>query len=180
MSEDHDRSLLVTGDEEDAAPREDSGDADHEPKSPKSPQQSIQVENDDGNDEDVPPQQPSEDFHRLKTIPMASLGIAINLVMILLVFLVPILCYDHGRADDDSGHDEANGDKDVTCIAEPFSVLVYTHAFHWVVHLIVDQYLKLQHKKSRLNGYIEFYLKTVMSIRMSMHSTSFCQRAFLL
>ena len=52
--------------------------------------------------------------------------------------------------------------KDVElCRLAPFSILVYSHAIHWVIHLITDQYLKKEHKRNRLNGYIEFYLQTV-------------------
>merc|ERR1712025_903527 len=41
-----------------------------------------------------------------------------------------------------------------------FSLLIYTHGAHWAAFLIIDQYLHHHHHKSRLQGYLEFYVKT--------------------
>lgn len=92
-------------------------------------------------------------FVRLSTLPATAVAIMANAIMIVLVFLLPILC--EGRQSDTKPLE--------LCQLEPFSILVYTHAAHWVIHLIVDQFLKKEHKKSRLRGYISFYLQTVRS-----------------
>ena len=83
--------------------------------------------------------------------------------MVLLVFLLPILCEGH-KADSPVGVD--------LCPLQPFSILVYTHVGHWVVHLIVDQYLKHAHKKSRMDGYIDFYLLTKNTRRVPFYLVS--------
>ena len=41
-----------------------------------------------------------------------------------------------------------------------FSLLIYTHGAHWAAFLIIDQFLHHHHHKSRLQGYLEFYVKT--------------------
>lgn len=88
-------------------------------------------------------------FFKLPTIPSAVVGIVTSAIMIVLVFLLPILC-------------EATMGREISkCSLNPFSILVYTHIGHWVVHFIIDQYLKKQHKLCRIEGYIEFYLDTV-------------------
>ncbi|TRY69233.1 hypothetical protein TCAL_13327 [Tigriopus californicus] len=89
-------------------------------------------------------------FVRLSTLPATAVAIMANAIMIVLVFLLPILC--QGRPSDTKPLE--------LCRLEPFSILVYTHAAHWLIHLIVDQFLKKEHKKSRLRGYIAFYLQT--------------------
>lgn len=99
------------------------------------------------NDEFMEEERPR--FIPLPTLPMAFAQILVNVGMILVVFIVPIVCDNHGHNKDDLG----------VCTIPPFSLLIYSHSIHWVVHLIADQYLKFQHKKSRLNGYTEFYSK---------------------
>lgn len=105
-------------------------------------------------------------FENLPTIPAAAIGICTNLIMIILVFLLPILCeneHHHGgvyRPSRLTKKDDGSEDWTDLCPLQPFSILVYSHAGHWVVHLVIDQFLKQKHKVSRLKGYIEFYLET--------------------
>ncbi len=108
-------------------------------------------------------------FRSLNSAFWVSLAVLMNVVMIALVFLLPILC-DHKKdvppdGDDvvDSGSDTDDAGVDV-CRVSSFSILVYAHCLHWVVHLIVDQRLKWLHKKSRLRGYLEFYIQTVRTL----------------
>eukprot|EP00095_Tigriopus_kingsejongensis_P011921 maker-scaffold507_size152468-snap-gene-0.39 protein:Tk11921 transcript:maker-scaffold507_size152468-snap-gene-0.39-mRNA-1 annotation:"upf0504 protein" len=107
-----------------------------------------------------PPPLTSGPFVRLATLPATAVAITANVIMIVLVFLLPILCEGgqkpHGSSPPPGGGEQALE----VCHLEPFSILVYTHAGHWLIHLVVDQYLKKEHKKSRLRGYIQFYLQT--------------------
>ena len=89
-------------------------------------------------------------LQRLKTILAAWTCVFTNLLLLVLVFALPILCEDQ--------EDKHPVNK---CKVEPFSVLVYSHAGHWIIHLVADQWLKYQHKKSRLLGHLSFYLETV-------------------
>merc|ERR1719430_29715 len=61
-----------------------------------------------------------------------------------LVFLLPSL-YDHGNSSRTFGS---------------FSLLIYAHSAHWAAFLIIDQFLHHHHHKSRLQGYLDFYVKT--------------------
>ncbi len=103
-------------------------------------------------------------FKQLPTVFWASLAIVGNLVMILLVFLLPMFCDKHQRppgGDADSDADEFSPVDQ--CKVSSFSILVYSHCTHWLIHLIVDQRLKWHHKKSRVRGYVQFYIQTVSS-----------------
>lgn len=68
--------------------------------------------------------------------------------------MLELVLIQFGLRSDDKPHAQ--------CSLEPFSILVYSHVGHSIIHLIVDQYLKKQHKLNRLNGYLEFYLGTVV------------------
>jgi len=85
---------------------------------------------------------------RFKKVP--TLGAAITQIMlcvsqIILVFLLPSLYDKHDTSDRRFGS---------------FSLLIYTHGAHWAAFLIIDQFLHHHHHKSRLQGYLEFYVKT--------------------
>ncbi len=114
-------------------------------------------------------------FKRVPTVFWASLAVAWNVVMILLVFLLPIICSRHrdtpdedpvvaGNGDDGAASAAATAGTDV-CKVSSFSILVYAHCVHWLTHLIVDQRLKWHHKKNRLRGYVEFYIQTVRGMQ---------------
>jgi len=102
----------------------------------------------------------------LKTPPWAWTAFMANFAMIILVFVIPIACDIPTASVEDN---EQHGDKDDPqpsniCSLEPLSIFVYAHAINWIIHLFVDQYLKYRHKKSRINGFIEFYLETVRRV----------------
>jgi len=86
-------------------------------------------------------------FKKVPTLPAAVVQIGLCLAQIILVFALPSL-YDrsrHGTPDRSFGS---------------FSLLIYTHSAHWACFLIIDQYLHHHHHKSRLEGYLEFYVRT--------------------
>jgi len=83
-------------------------------------------------------------FKKIPTIPAAIVQLVLCLGQIVLVFVLPVLC----------------DKKDTQCALNSFSLLIYTHGGHWAFFLVIDQYLHHHHHKSRLNGYLEFYLKT--------------------
>ena len=98
-------------------------------------------------------------FKPLNTVPAVIAPILSNVVMIILVFLLPILC--DGKHNSPTATLSDKLDIDNLCPMEPFSILVYTHAVHWIIHLISDQFLKQKHRRSRCAGYMNFYLQTV-------------------
>merc|ERR1712179_338200 len=77
-----------------------------------------------------------------------------NLFVILMVFILPVIC---GIDEDNEGQ---SGKLVSLCKIDPFSILIYSHTFYWVCHLFADQYLKHHHRRARLLGYLEFYIKT--------------------
>jgi len=85
-------------------------------------------------------------FRKVPTLPAAVIQIVLCIAQIVLVFLLPSL-YDrrHGISPHSFGS---------------FSLLIYTHSAHWAAFLIIDQYLHHHHHKSRLQGYLEFYVRT--------------------
>ena len=83
------------------------------------------------------------------TTPSVYFLLLTNLFMILMVFVLPVIC--EVKNQDGTGN---------RCAVEPFSILIYCHAFYWVCHLVVDQYLKFHHRNGRLLGYLEFYIQT--------------------
>jgi hypothetical protein len=84
-------------------------------------------------------------FYKVPTLPAAILQIVLCAAQIVLVFLLPSL-YDHN-----SKHPASFGS---------FSLLIYTHSAHWAAFLIIDQFLHHHHHKSRLQGYLDFYIRT--------------------
>jgi len=83
-------------------------------------------------------------FQRMSTLPAAVLQIILCMAQIVLVFILPELCDKKGKE----------------CAVTSFSILIYTHGAHWAGILLVDQILHYHHHKSRLNGYLDFYIKT--------------------
>lgn len=83
-------------------------------------------------------------FKKIPTLPAAIVQLVLCLGQIVLVFVLPVLC----------------DKKDDKCALNSFSLLIYTHGGHWAFFLVIDQYLHYHHHKSRLCGYLEFYLKT--------------------
>ncbi|XP_023345633.1 transmembrane protein 192 [Eurytemora carolleeae] len=83
-------------------------------------------------------------FQKVSTLPVAVIQIILCVCQIILVFMLPELCDKKGRE----------------CIINSFSLLIYTHGFHWCCILIMDQVLHFSHHKSRLNGYLDFYIRT--------------------
>jgi len=90
-------------------------------------------------------QQPK--FKKISTLPAAVVQIILCVCQIILVFGLPVLC-------------DRENTKDGQCALNSFSLLIYTHGGHWAFFLVIDQFLHNQHHRSRLNGYLEFYLKT--------------------
>merc|ERR1740131_807470 len=85
-------------------------------------------------------------FQKVPTLPAAVVQIVLCIAQIVLVFLLPSL-YDHRHGSE--GHTFGS-----------FSLLIYTHSAHWAAFLIIDQFLHHHHHKSRLQGYLEFYVRT--------------------
>merc|ERR1719228_3019426 len=83
-------------------------------------------------------------FRKVPTLPAAIVQILLCVGQITLVFVLPSL-YDH---------------KNTARTFGSFSLLIYTHSAHWAAFLIIDQFLHHHHHKSRLQGYLEFYLRT--------------------
>lgn len=84
-------------------------------------------------------------FKRLPTLGAAVTQILLCVAQIILVFLLPSLYDKNDTANRKFGS---------------FSLLIYTHGAHWAAFLIIDQFLHHHHHKSRLQGYLEFYVKT--------------------
>lgn len=78
--------------------------------------------------------------------------------MICAVFIVPGFCVPKNKFLV-AGQWEHGDDKEL-CPVQPFSLLIYCHAAYWLLHLIIDPYLKRQHKSNRMQGYLLFYLDT--------------------
>jgi len=85
-------------------------------------------------------------FRRVPTLVAAITQIMLCVAQIVLVFLLPSL-YDKHQQDEDRKFGS-------------FSLLIYSHGAHWAAFLIIDQFLHHHHHKSRLQGYLEFYIKT--------------------
>jgi len=103
---------------------------------------SVQISDED----DLITSEQSPRFKKVPTLAAAVTQIVLCLAQIILVFLLPSL-YDHKHEND--GHRFGS-----------FSLLIYTHGAHWACFLIIDQFLHYHHHKSRLQGYLEFYVRT--------------------
>jgi len=88
------------------------------------------------------------------TTPAVYWLLLTNLFMVLMVFILPVIC---GIDEDNEGQ---SGKQHNQCGIDPFSILIYSHSFYWGCHLMGDQYLKYHHRRARLLGYLEFYIKT--------------------
>jgi len=84
-------------------------------------------------------------FKKVPTLGAAVVQIVLSVSQIILVFVLPSLYDKHFTPDRQFGS---------------FSLLIYTHGAHWAAFLIIDQFLHHHHHKSRLMGYLEFYVKT--------------------
>jgi len=84
-------------------------------------------------------------FKKVPTLGASIVQIVLSVAQIILVFVLPSLY------DKNSTPDRRFGS---------FSLLIYTHGAHWAAFLIIDQFLHHHHHKSRLQGYLEFYVKT--------------------
>jgi len=84
-------------------------------------------------------------FKKVPTLGAAIVEIVLSVSQIILVFVLPSLYDKHSTPDRKFGS---------------FSLLIYTHGAHWAAFLIIDQFLHHHHHKSRLSGYLEFYVKT--------------------
>jgi hypothetical protein len=85
------------------------------------------------------------------TAPAVYFLLFTNLFMVLMVFILPVICEVKNEDNNETGN---------RCVVEPFSILIFCHAFYWICHLVVDQYLKFHHRNGRLLGYLEFYIQT--------------------
>jgi len=94
-------------------------------------------------EEDLISPETSPRFRRVPTLGAAIIQILLCVAQIILVFLLPSLY-----------------DKHQTNKLGSFSLLIYTHGAHWAAFLIIDQFLHHHHHESRLQGYLEFYIKT--------------------
>ena len=83
-------------------------------------------------------------FRKVPTLGAAVVQIVLSVSQIILVFVLPSLYDKHFTPDRKFGS---------------FSLLIYTHGAHWAAFLIIDQFLHHHHHKSRLMGYLEFYVK---------------------
>lgn len=100
-----------------------------------------------------------KDFKPVRTIFPASLSIFASFIMICAVFIVPGFCVPNPKFVGGGDEWEHGEDKDL-CPVQPFSLLIYCHAAYWLLHLIIDPFLKRQHKSNRMQGYLLFYLDT--------------------
>lgn len=83
-------------------------------------------------------------FKKVPTMPLAVIQLLLCCAQIVLVFILPEIC-----------------DRDKECASSTsFSILIYTHGAHWAIILVIDQILHYYHHRSRLQGYLEFYIKT--------------------
>eukprot|EP00092_Neocalanus_flemingeri_P012944 GFUD01013943.1.p1 GENE.GFUD01013943.1~~GFUD01013943.1.p1 ORF type:complete len:249 (+),score=64.58 GFUD01013943.1:116-862(+) len=102
---------------------------------------SVQI----SDEEDLITSEQSPRFKKVPTLAAAITQIVLSLAQIILVFLLPSLYDKHAREGRSFGS---------------FSLLIYTHGAHWAAFLIIDQFLHHHHHKSRLQGYLEFYVRT--------------------
>jgi len=102
---------------------------------------SIQVMEDE---QDLLGEHQAPRFRKVPTLPAAIVQILLCVGQITLVFVLPSL-YDH---------------KNTARTFGSFSLLIYTHSAHWAAFLIIDQFLHHHHHKSRLQGYLDFYVRT--------------------
>merc|ERR1712018_295180 len=108
------------------------------------------------------------------TLPSVYALLVSNLVMVFMVFILPIIC--DSKSDSKDGHPVV-GQK---CLVEPFSLLIYSHTLYWFSHMIGDQYLKWHHRRGRLRGYLEFYIRTKNLRRTPFYIISFGNAILLL
>jgi len=102
-----------------------------------------------------------QEYHEFKpmpTIPATTFSILASLAMILAVFIVPQFCVPNPKGDTSDHSPDL-------CPVHPFSLLIYCHTGYWLLHLVVDIYLKKCHKTNRLQGYLLFYRDTKNSRR---------------
>lgn len=95
-------------------------------------------------EEDLIDEEDRPRFEKVPTLPAAVIQVLLCIAQIVLVFLLPSL-YDNRNHPNNFGS---------------FSLLIYTHSVHWAAFLIIDQILHHHHHKSRLQGYLEFYVET--------------------
>jgi len=115
-----------------------------------------------------------KDFKPVKTIFPASLSVIASFMMICAVFMVPGFCLPknvHSSVHEGKWESGEEGRKDI-CPVRPFSLLIYCHAAYWLLHLIIDPYLKRQHKSNRMQGYLLFYLDTKNMRRAPFYAVS--------
>ena len=60
------------------------------------------------------------------------------------------------------------------------SCLIFSHTLYWFCHMIGDQYLKWHHRRGRLHGYLEFYIRTKNLRRTPFYIVSFGNAILLL
>ena len=89
---------------------------------------------------------------QVPTLGASIVQIVLSVAQIILVFVLPSLY------DKNSTPDRRFGS---------FSLLIYTHGAHWAAFLIIDQFLHHHHHKSRLMGYLEFYVKVYLYLLQS-------------
>jgi len=95
--------------------------------------------------EDLISSEQSPRFKKVPTLGAAITQIVLCIGQIVLVFTLPSLYDRHSNGAHSFGS---------------FSLLIYTHGAHWAAFLIIDQFLHYHHHKSRLQGYLEFYVRT--------------------
>merc|ERR1712117_416084 len=95
--------------------------------------------------EDLISSEQSPRFKKVPTLGPAITQIVLCIGQIVLVFTLPSLYDRHSNGAHSFGS---------------FSLLIYTHGAHWAAFLIIDQFLHYHHHKSRLQGYLEFYVRT--------------------
>ena len=89
----------------------------------------------------------------MPTIPATTFSILASLAMILAVFIVPQFCVPNPKGDTSDHSPDL-------CPVHPFSLLIYCHTGYWLLHFVIDIYLKKCHKTNRLQGYLLFYRDT--------------------
>jgi len=123
-----------------------------------------------------PVEPPYKDFRPVRTLFPASLSILASLGLICSVFMIPNFCAPRAvnstsaslRRDEESAvfspsppnlGPSPTPTKD-PCLLQPFYLLIACHAAYWLLHLIIDKFLKRQHKAIQMRGYLMFYLDT--------------------
>lgn len=127
-----------------------------------SPDNPLCNENDENPDVLVLGGNEEHNFRCMKTIPIIIVLIAVAVILTFCAALIPEFC--HNIED---------------CTLSSLSILSYVHASIWVLFMVADRYLHVQHNLSRMYGYLEFYRNTRYIRRVPLITLSTGNACFL-